>query len=91
MYDQVLRDKFKFDEADLNANRNGRVTEKQQKNLSENIKKTRIIGFGVGCCLLVLASFLPFVAILISLVAWKENYPSPALGLLGIGIPNALI
>jgi hypothetical protein len=39
MEDQKLKDYFKFDEADLEANRNGRFSESQQVRLIENDRK----------------------------------------------------
>ena len=46
MSDQALKDYFLFDDADLEANRKGQLTDKQKKYLSEDLRYTKMIGFG---------------------------------------------
>jgi hypothetical protein len=38
MDDQILKEYFKFDEIDINANRNGRLSDNQQKNFIKHEK-----------------------------------------------------
>ena len=64
MDDQALRDYFKFDEADLFANRNGRFSDKQQKALVKEERKQKGIGIGCGIFSLVVALILIFSIIM---------------------------
>lgn len=91
MNDQLLKNNFKFDEVDLNANRNGRISEKQQKTLSGNNLTIRIIGSGIGCLFLVMASLFPLIAIFVVIFTWQAKYGSSGLGFLLFSIPWALM
>ena len=61
MDDQSLRAFFKFDEADLNANRSGRLSQKQQRDLVKLRKGHQKFFTGLGLALLVIASISPLV------------------------------
>ena len=58
MDDQALRDFFKFEDADLAANRSGRLSDKQQKALKKRDQKYRKLGIGCGIGSLVAALVL---------------------------------
>jgi len=57
--DQFIKDYFEFDDNDLMANRNGQLTEKQQKVLSEDLKYGRMFGIGCSVLLLIIACAFP--------------------------------
>ena len=84
MDDQALRDFFKFDDADLAANRNGSLTEKQKQKLIQANKSDK--KFGIGCGLgagvlfLGVASIFPFVFIPMGLSSLAEHDPGSATG-----------
>ena len=59
MTDQFIKDYFEFDDNDLMANRNGQLTEKQQKVLSEDLKYGRMFGIGCSVLLLIIACAFP--------------------------------
>jgi hypothetical protein len=91
MDDQALRDHFHFDEADLNANRNGWLSEKQQKTLLAEAKSSRRIGIvgGLGCGVLFLgiASIFPIVFIPMGLVLLQNHETGGAIGsFIGAGV-----
>jgi hypothetical protein len=65
MQDQKLMDYFKFDEADLQANRNGQVTEKQKARMIKDSKSGGI--FGNPFALLFL--FIGLIGFIIAIVA----------------------
>ena len=65
MDDQKLMEYFKFDEADLEANRYGQLTAKQMTNLRADDKQGRIILAIIGIIL------LAFMAFMIYLFGWK--------------------
>ena len=56
MSDQQLMNTFKFTEADLQANRNGQLTQKQQADLAEDSKYNKIFGAIGGIFLFGLAA-----------------------------------
>jgi hypothetical protein len=74
MDDQALRDYFKFDEADLFANRNGRFSDKQQKALVKEERKQKKLGIGCGIFALVIA----FILIIIIFVRGAIGSSIPA-------------
>lgn len=59
MHDQFIEDYFGFDQADLTANRNGQLTEKQQEYLAQDLKYGRMLGIGCSVLLLVIACLFP--------------------------------
>jgi hypothetical protein len=59
MDEQALRDYFEFDEFDLNANRSGRFSEKQQKELIKELKDNSKFGVKFGLGSLVIAAIFP--------------------------------
>ena len=84
MDDQALRDYFKFDEADLTANRNGTLTEKQKQKLIQDNKSSK--RFGVGCGIvgalffLGIASIFPFAFIPLGLHTMQGGDMGGAVG-----------
>jgi hypothetical protein len=84
MDDQALRDYFKFDEADLTANRNGTLTEKQKQKLIKDNKSSKTFGIGCGIGALVLflgiASIFPIVFIPMGLHTMQEGDMGGAIG-----------
>jgi len=77
MEDQALRDYFKFDEADLAANRNGGLTEKQKMKLVKDNKSSKTFGIGCGIgggfFLIAIASIFPIVFIPMGLSSLQEH------------------
>src|SRR5258706_439785 len=69
MNEQGLQKYFLFDEADLDANRNGQLTDKQIKYLSEDVKDTRIIGWGCSVLFFILA----LIVLVVSLVGFIRS------------------
>ncbi len=63
MSDQALHERFKFDEADLNANRNGRLSDKQKQRLVKENKSSKISGAVAGLVFLGIGSIFSFVFI----------------------------
>lgn len=84
MQDQALRNYFRFDEADLDANRNGRLSEKQKKNLIQENKSSKRFGIGcgvgAGLLLFAVASIFPFVFIPIGMASLQKQETSAATG-----------
>jgi hypothetical protein len=84
MDDQALREYFKFDEADLAANRNGALTEKQKQKLIQDNKSSKTWGVGCGIGALVLflgiASIFPIVFIPMGLHSMQEGDMGGAIG-----------
>ena len=56
MEEQKLKEYYKFDEADLNANRNGHLSEQQLKHLDDDAKAYRKNARGAGIILFVIAA-----------------------------------
>lgn len=90
MYEPELGKYFVFDEADLLANRTGRLTEKQNKYMSEDARYTKIIGWGCSVIFFVLA-FIILVLSLAGFVSSGQRFDgaalqklSPTLALTGI-------
>jgi hypothetical protein len=73
MNDQALKDYFEFDDIDLNANRSGRLSEKQVKKLVKNEKNYKRDGIIYGLILLAIASIFPFAFIPQSIAAWQKH------------------
>jgi hypothetical protein len=77
MDDQALRDYFKFDQANLDANHSGKLSEKQLKKLiDENKTSKRLrLGFGIvsGLFLLALVSSFPNFLIPMGISLWKAG------------------
>ncbi len=84
MDDQALRDYFKFDEADLNANRNGSLTEKQKMKLVQDNKSSKT--FGIGCGIggglffIAIASIFPIEFIPMGLASLQKHNVGAATG-----------
>lgn len=64
MNDQALRDYFDFDEVDLNANRNGRLSKKQKKKLPKRSKYSRKYFIDMGLSAIVIAFIFPIISII---------------------------
>jgi hypothetical protein len=77
MEDQALKDYFHFDEGDLQANRNGQLSDKQRRTLLADQKSGRrfslVAGLGCGLGLLAIASIFPLVFIPIGLTTLQED------------------
>lgn len=91
MDDQALRDHFHFDEADLNANRYGRLSERQQQNLFEQYNSGKRFGFlgGLGCGVFffAVASIFPIAVTPHALAALQKGNTGEAVGtFIGIGV-----
>jgi hypothetical protein len=72
--DQFIKDYFEFDDGDLTANRNGQLTEKQQKYLSEDLKYGRALGIGCSVLLLIIACAFPPIYYASALMnAWQTH------------------
>jgi len=82
MDDQALRDYFKFDQVDLNANRIGKLSEKQLKTLVKNEKNYKKDGVRYGLIVLVIASIFPFVFIPQAVAAWQKQNMGGVIGAL---------
>jgi len=84
MDDQALKEYFKFDDADLAANRNGTLTEKQKQKLIQEKKSDK--SFGIGCGIagallfLGIASIFPIVYIPMGLHSLQEGDMGGAIG-----------
>jgi hypothetical protein len=87
MDNQALKDCFKFEEADLNANRNGKLSEKQQKELAKEDKSSNNFTIGCGIVLLVIGLVLLFIFIPLAFSAWKNENITGSLAYL---IPMAI-
>lgn len=59
MDDQALRNYFEFDQADLDANRNGKLSEKQEQKLAELEKGLKPFAIGLIVVLFGIAAILP--------------------------------
>ena len=59
MDDQALRNYFEFDQADLDANRNGKLSEKQEQKLAELEKGRSPFAIGLIVVLFGIAAILP--------------------------------
>ncbi len=76
MEDQALKDYFHFDEGDLQANRNGQLSDRQRRIVLADQKSDRrwnlMGGLGCGVGLLAIASIFPLVFIPMGLTALRE-------------------
>lgn len=77
MDDQGLRDYFKFDQTDLDANRSGKLSEKQLKQLiAENKTSNKIrIGAGIvsGLLFLALVASVPILLTPAGIATWQNG------------------
>ncbi len=69
MHEQELEKHFVFDQADLEANRQGQLTDKQIKYLAEDVKDTRIVGWGCSAVFFIIA----LIVLILSLVAFIRS------------------
>lgn len=60
MSEMELRDFFKFDEADLSANRLGRLSERQLATIQKDSRKAKRYGIGIGMGLILLAAAISY-------------------------------
>lgn len=60
MSELELRDFYKFDEADLSANRNGRLSERQARVIQESSAKAKRYGTAIGVGLVLLAAAISY-------------------------------
>jgi hypothetical protein len=72
MDDQALKDYFQFDDYDLAANRNGRLSTKQQQKLTREYAEVTNFGLKLGLPALALAVLL----LLVSIVFFKQLGPN---------------
>ncbi len=76
MEDQALKNYFHFDEGDLQANRNGQLSDRQRQMMLAGQKSDRrwslVGGLGCGVGLLAIASIFPLVFIPMGLTALRE-------------------
>ena len=91
MDDQALGDFLHFNETDLYANRNGRLSEKQQQTLLEQHKSGKRFGFlgGLGCGVFffAVASIFPIAVTPHALAALQKGNTGEAVGtFIGIGV-----
>ncbi len=91
MDDQALGDFLHFDETDLYANRNGRLSQRQQANLLEQHKSGKRFGLlgGLGCGVFffAIASIFPIAVTPQGLAALQKGRVSEAVGMfIGIGV-----
>ncbi len=91
MDDPALGDFLHFDETDLYANRNGRLSERQQQNLLEQYKSGKRYGFlgGLGCGVFffAIASSFPIAVTPHALAALQKGRVGEAVGtFIGIGV-----
>ncbi len=86
MEDQKLRDYFKFDAADLQANRNGQFTEKQKARMAKDSKSNGIMD-NLGAYLFIFIALIGVGAALISVLAAipSSNYLAAIPFVLGFG------
>jgi hypothetical protein len=95
MEDQALKDYFHFDEGDLQANRNGQLSDKQRLTLLADQKSGRrfglVAGLGCGVGLLAIASIFPLVFIPIGLTTLREDGAGAAIAPFIAAIAWALI
>lgn len=86
MDNQGLKEYFKFDDVGLNANRNGKLSEKQQNNLAAKNKSSKKwglgLGLGGGIVFFGIASIFPLVFIPMAVTAWQQQNTGTALGIL---------
>ena len=82
MDDQPLRDFFKFDETDLNANRSGRFSDKQQKKILQEDKKITKLLIVIGIGLVVVTLMIVYFAIVPVLVTWQTRTAGGNIGAL---------
>jgi len=73
MDDQPLRDYFKFDETDLNANRSGRFSDKQQKKIIQEDKKITKLLIVIGIGLAAVTLMIVYFAIFPVLASWQTR------------------
>lgn len=64
MSDLTLQEIWKFDDADLGANRLGQLTEKQKKNLTEEHKSYKMVYAGIGVFVALIFCCLPIMMML---------------------------
>jgi energy-coupling factor transporter transmembrane protein EcfT len=72
MEDQKLRDYFKFDAADLQANRNGQFTEKQKARMVKDSKSNGIFD-NLGAYLFV---FIALIGVAVAIISFLATIPS---------------
>ena len=72
MDDQALKDYFKYDEADLNANRSGRLSANQQQQRAAHQKNARNSAVRGGVILLAFAAVFPFLIFPQAASAWQK-------------------
>ncbi len=80
MSDPELETRFDFNESDLHANRNGRLSQRQANRILTDAKKARPGTIGCGVGLLLIASIFP---IAFAPIMWETR--TQIIGLLGIG------
>jgi hypothetical protein len=84
MDDQGVRDYFNFDDADLIANRNGKLSEKQRKKLVKADKDAKKYSLPGALFFFAIASIFPIVFIPMAISAWQEqDYGGAGVSLIG--------
>jgi len=80
MSDPELESRFDFNESDLHANRNGRLSQRQAERILTDAKKARPTSIGCGTGLLLIASIFPIV-----FIPMMVELRDQIIGLLGVG------
>ena len=86
MDDQALKDYFQFDDYDLAANRNGRLSEKQKQKLAREYGEVTNFGLKLGIPSLVLAVLLLFVSVVFFKRLGPNVYATILFMLISIGL-----
>ena len=80
MDDQGLKDYFIFDDADLTANRSGKLSEKQEKKLAKQDKDGKKFLIPLALLFFAIASIFPIVFIPLAITAFRQNDTGAAVG-----------
>ena len=73
MDDQDIKDYFIFDDADLDANRNGKLSEKQQKKLKQQDKNAKKFNIPAAIFFFAIASILPIIFFPMAISSWQQH------------------
>jgi hypothetical protein len=79
MDEQGLKDYFVFDDADLVANRSGKLSEKQKKKLVKQQKEANKYSLPLAAFFFAIASIFPIAFMPMSISAWQQHQIAEAL------------